>query len=54
MDSKRFHVLHLGKLRQNVHSELVEHCIICILYIQIAVAHKIVTRMILLVVEQTT
>ncbi len=30
IDSKGFHVLHLGKLRQNVHSELVEHHIFLI------------------------
>jgi hypothetical protein len=54
IDCKRFHVLHLGNLRQNVHSELVEHPIIWILNIQIAVTSNIITRMILLVVEHTT
>jgi hypothetical protein len=54
MDSKGFHVLHLGNLRQNVHSKLVEHHVIRILHIQIAVTSNIVTRMILLVVEHTT
>ena len=54
MDSEGFHVLHLGNLRQNVNSELVEHHIIRILHIQIAVTSNILTRMILLVVEHTT
>ncbi len=51
MDSERFHVLHLGKLRQNEHYKLVEHQIIDILDKQICVTSNIVERMILLVME---
>ena len=44
MDSEGFNVLHLGNLRQNVHSELVEHHIIRILHKQLAVTSNIVTE----------
>jgi hypothetical protein len=54
MDSKRSHVLHLGKLRKNEHSEVVEHRIPRIFDKQMCVTSNIVKIMIFLVVEHAT